>query len=183
MSETKDDIRRRVRQARQALSPAKRAWYDQSIRSQLTRFPGWSHARSVGLYVSMAEEPATGALIDAALRLGKRVALPQVEGETMTYRYVTSPDQLTTGPFGLKEPTDDLPAASVEELDLIVAPGVAFDRQGNRLGFGRGYFDRALADYDGGLIGLAWPEMMVDRLPTDPWDKKMKQVVVAPTEG
>lgn len=183
MNETKDDLRTRIRAARQALSPSTKAWYDQSIRSQLTRMPGWSHARSVGLYLSLPEEPGTAALIDEGLRRGMIVALPKVEGEMMTYRRVESREELAPGAFGLMAPGDDAPILPPASLDLIVAPGVAFDRMGNRLGFGRGFFDKALADFEGALIGLAWPEMMVDRLPVDPWDKKMRQVIVATPLG
>jgi 5-formyltetrahydrofolate cyclo-ligase len=179
MSEAKRAIRQSVLSARAAIDAAARSAYDASLRRKLFALPAFHHARSVALYVSLPDEPNTAPLIDAALATGKRVALPAVAGETLVFRSIASRDELVDGAYRIPAPDATAPEIPVADLDAVVAPGVAFDRMGNRIGFGGGYFDRALAGYRGPVIALAYPEQIVPKIVPDPWDRAMTAVVVA----
>ena len=127
-------------------------------------------ATIVASYVPMRGE-ADPALFDAAaLAAGCRLALPHVTGRDAPLRFLAQSGEaaLVAGPFGLQQPSHDAP-----ELvpDIILTPLVGFDRRGNRLGQGAGYYDRAFAALpQAWRIGIAWSVQEVDALPADAWD-------------
>lgn len=135
----------------------------------------WQRACTIALYASIQGEVETKALLNKALREGKRVSLPRVLGKgKMVFCPISAETLLTRGPFGIPEPpsTDTIPGNSLP--DLILVPGLAFDRLGYRLGYGGGYYDRFLASV--GLcerIGLTFADNLVAKLPHDPWDERM----------
>lgn len=140
----------------------------------------FSTARCVMTYVSKQDEVDTTWLIADMLRSGKRVAVPVVDrrmGELVPCE-IFSPKELRAGTFGVMEPECVRPVA-VEDIDLIVVPGRAFDRHCNRLGRGKGYFDRFLRRLSGKrrTVGLAFSEQVLDRIPIDKNDVKVDVVV------
>ena len=130
------------------------------------------------LYYSLPDEVCTHTLVDSLLMSGKTILLPRVTGEsTMQLRRYTGPRDLAAGAYGIMEPTgdafDDYPS-----VDLAVVPGVAFDRSGNRMGRGKGYYDRFLPMLKRAYkIGVCFPFQMVDSLPTDGHDVRMDEVI------
>lgn len=82
-----------------------------------------------------------------------------------------------TGRFGIKEPSPSSPVISVDELAGVLVPGLAFDREGRRLGRGRGFYDRTLSGYRGLSVGVAYALQIVDRVPVDSWDLPVNAVV------
>ncbi len=142
----------------------------------LSAVPRWRAATQVAGYQAIRGElPATSALYDAHMR-GVHLVFPRVDGEELRFhRWDGSP--LVPGPFGIREPSATLPVVSPSELDVILVPGVAFDRAGNRLGYGGGYYDRVLAQPRGLAIGVAWSFQIVDALPVDPWDQPVDAIL------
>ena len=146
----------------------------------------WIKARQVGLYVSTRGEMSTALLLQKAWEEGKQVLLPRCLPKRLGYMdfvLCDGPHCLAPGFFGIEEPRPELEALPWEwdgasgqvELfpDLLVLPGVAFDQQGNRLGYGGGYYDRALAHpaLGGALrVGLAYSWQVIRRLPVESWD-------------
>lgn len=138
------------------------------------------------LYASYASEVRTEGLIRWALAERREVVLPKVRREPkglLLYR-VTAPDeQLEPGPRNIPEP---MPArcepASIEEIDFVVAPGIAFDQRGIRLGQGGGYYDRFLARLrrrsdHAPVAGAAFQLQIIESVPTEPHDAKVDMIV------
>ena len=86
-------------------------------------------------------------------------------------------DQLLPGPMGILQPPDSAPAVSVGELNFVVVPGLAFCLSGGRIGFGKGYYDRHLAFYNGPTVALAYAFQVVDHLPMELYDRPIDFVV------
>lgn len=128
------------------------------------------------LYHSLPDEVDTHDLI-RRWAASKRIVLPVVRGDDLELRLYTGDDSLTTGAFRIGEPTGP-PFTDCGQIDLAVIPGVAFDRLGNRLGRGKGYYDRLLPRLKGTYkMGLCFPGQLVDRLPAEEHDVRMDEVV------
>jgi 5-formyltetrahydrofolate cyclo-ligase len=133
----------------------------------------------VALYAGKGSEVATDA-IDARVRgLGLRVAYPKVEGGERRLVFAESTiDELAIGRFGLREPRDEAKRVALDDIAAFVVPGVAFDRAGGRIGWGRGHYDATLAAAPAALrIGLAFECQVLDAVPRDPHDVVLQYVV------
>lgn len=124
----------------------------------------------VAAYVPIGAEADPVRLVEAARDAGCRLALPVTADRTTPIMFVAWDDDmaLADGPFGLRQPTEVREALAPE---IILAPLVAFDRRGHRIGQGAGHYDRAFAAYpDAWRIGIAWSVQEVAACPADPWD-------------
>ena len=129
-------------------------------------------------YHSVGREVATAAILSAAQRLGKQVALPRCEkpGE-MTFYLVKGEQDLTAGKYGIPEPAAHCAVAVATERSLCLVPGLAFDRRGYRIGYGGGYYDRFLASFPGASVGLVRQSFLCADLPKEPFDQAVDAVV------
>lgn len=135
-------------------------------------------AHTVFCYVSVGKEPATGRLIETLLAMGKRVAVPRCQGQgIMDACPLASFSELLPAPFGLLEPGKEADVVAPGELDVVIAPCVAADRQGGRLGHGAGYYDRFLAKTHCPVFCLCRGRLLYNKVPTEPFDVKVGQVV------
>ncbi len=149
----KRGVRRRILAWRKALSPQEIERRSRWLTRLVIEHPLWAEARGVAAFVGVRGEPDTRALLEATLAAGKLLWLPRVSDDRarIEFHRVDSLAALVPGVMGLLEP----PAGEVERLDtaegleLIVVPGLAFDRAGRRLGFGRGHYDRVLTPMRG----------------------------------
>jgi len=136
---------------------------------------GYRSARSVLVYLSFGSEVDTHVIFDAVLRDGKAAVLPRVDAleRRLCLHRVTGMDDLAAGVWGIREPRPHLPVANIAEVDFVLVPGVAFDRIGNRLGYGAGYYDRLLAGAPEKLlrVAAAFDCQRVDDLPVGPCDQ------------
>ena len=142
--------------------------------------PAYQKARQVLLYLSKGSEVDTWKVFARALVEGKEVYAPRcLDGEgTMGFFQVTSPQELLQGRFGLWEPDPRRCAPwRRREGALCLVPGIAFDRQGYRLGYGKGYYDRFLAGFSGTAAGLCFRELALERLPRGPQDRRVDVLV------
>lgn len=152
--------------------------------ARLTALNRWSRAQRVAVFMAKDDELPTWDLIAAARAGGKAVGLPRVlpgPGRAMEFRYVESLGGLHKSTYGLWEPHPDLcRLMEPAEIDLIIAPGVAFDRDGGRLGRGAGYYDRFLARLDLSavtVIGWTHGEFVYESLPKGQYDVPVHMVV------
>ena len=129
-------------------------------------------ARTVAAYASVADEPPTGTLLDELHRRGVRVLLPRVAGDNLEWAPYTSWRHLTGTAHGLLEPTGPaLPDPLGEVVDLVLAPALAVDRHGNRLGRGAGYYDRALREVPTErIVAVVFDDEIVTELPSEQHD-------------
>lgn len=168
--------------SRRALSDDEAARAGAEIQDRLRRLPVFESARVIMVYAACDNEVQTEGLIVEALRKGKRVALPVTDKEKKEiYARTISkyPEDLIPGAYGILEPKPSCPDVPVKELDLVLLPGVAFDRKGFRLGFGGGYYDRFLSRLSENTItvGLAYRLQVVETVYPEPHDRRVQYIV------
>ena len=130
------------------------------------------------LYHSLPDEVDTHAFI-RRWSARKRILLPVVKGDDLELRLYTGDDCLTEGAFHIDEPTGTA-FTDYAAIDLAVIPGVAFDRRGNRLGRGKGYYDRLLPRIPTAYkLGLCFPFQLLDQIPAEAHDIPMDEVLTA----
>ena len=181
----KERLRKRVLAVRMGLDRSQVEVSGQAILERVLGLEAYRRAKLVHTYVSSKEnEVDTRALICTCLAQGKRVAVPVVMpgAKAMAHALIDDLDQLVVGSYGLAQPDPAeivwLPAES--RIDLVVVPGLAFDRRGQRIGWGGGYYDRFLAQVQTVKIGLCYDELVLDCIPGEPHDVPV-DVVVAET--
>jgi 5-formyltetrahydrofolate cyclo-ligase len=181
----KTGLRRKIRAALADIPPEKHAADSVKICARLRELAVWQNARTVLLFAPMQAEPDVWPLLAEALAARKIAALPRFNPAGKNYvagRVQNLESEIVSGKFGIREPTDQCPEISPGRFDLILAPGVAFDRYGHRLGRGRGYYDRLLADVKGVKCGIAFDEQWVSNVPAGAADVRV-DFIVTPTRG
>lgn len=170
----RDLLERRRTMDRHAWESASRA-----AQQRLTGMDIFIQSRCVALYASIQQEIDTTHLFQVARSLGKKVLFPAVCGNRLQFRQVDSTDQLSSGAFGILEPCLLETEHLLEAADLIVVPGVAFDLQGHRIGFGKGYYDRCLSELatPAVLVGLCHDFQLLDQIPAEGHDIRMQYIV------
>ncbi len=142
----------------------------QIITEQIVALPQWQTAETVCVYLSFGKEVATHALIRTALS-EKILLAPRIEGMGLAWHHIKRWEDLEAGPLGILEPNpDEAEQVYSPRPDLILVPGLAFDRAGHRIGFGRGYYDRFLVTARGYKLGLAHDWQVNTTLPSEPHD-------------
>jgi len=156
---------------------------DAKIAAQVTAHPAWASARVLSCFVGVKSEVATLPIITAALAAGKQVGVPVVEKGKLVLYDLRSADELAPAPFGLLEPmtafrTPDR-VIDAGAVDLFLVPGVAFDRNGGRVGYGKGYYDGLLPGARDGVprIGLAYEVQVVAQVPMGPADVRLSHLI------
>lgn len=150
--------------------------------------PRVARAERVALYAALPDELPTRALFDALAPVGCERLLPRVSGTGLAFVPIREWEELSPGPFGVPTPPTALGSVPLRPGDVAVVPGVAFDRAGNRLGRGGGYYDRTFADGAAPmLVGVAFSFQIVARVPCDSRDRRMDVIVTEqgpwPVEG
>lgn len=143
---TRDELRRGLRARRAALSVDAVARDGAALCAHVLASDAWASAAVVSAFVGVRGEPPTDALLEAAWAQGKTLVLPRVRGDDLEFVHVRGRDGLAPARFGLVEPRDpDARPLVAFAPSLVLVPGLAFGGRGERIGFGRGYYDRALA--------------------------------------
>ena len=181
----KNPVAKGIARANQWMTAVERANASEKIRQHLEQQTLWKSARAILFYAPLAEEPDIWALFEDSLAAGKRVFLPRFHEETGHYRAVeikNAAEDLMVGRFGIREPKAECAEISLKQLDLILVPGLGFTLDGRRLGRGKGYYDRLLAEASSVICGVAFDEQIADALPLEAHDKKV-DCLVTPTGG
>ena len=178
----KERLRKRVLAVRTGLDRGQVEVSGQAILKRVLGLEAYRRAKLVHTYASSKEnEVDTRALIGTCLAQSKRVAVPVVMPGTRTLAHalIGGLDQLVAGLWGLEQPDPAeatwLPAEA--QIDLVVVPGLAFDRRGQRIGWGGGYYDRFLAQVQAVKIGLCYDALVLDCIPGEPHDVPVDMVV------
>jgi 5-formyltetrahydrofolate cyclo-ligase len=130
-------------------------------------------AKVVGTYYALGSEVTTELIIKRAKILGKKIALPRVEEDKITFYELSSMKSLIRSRFGILEPS---PYEQMSDIDILIVPGIAFDKKGNRLGYGMGFYDRLLSCKRTFSIGLAYSFQLLENLPHDKYDKRLDAI-------
>lgn len=140
--------------------------------------PQLERADTVMLFCGVGRELDTMPVLEELLARGKHAAFPVcLPGRRMEAREVSSPEQLVPGIFGIPAPGEDCPAVDKKDINLVLVPCLMCDREGYRLGYGGGYYDRWLADFEGDTVCICPEERMVECLPRDEFDIPVKLVL------
>lgn len=145
------------------------------IQTRLEETELFRRASCVALYNAIAGEVQTSCLLEKWCD-EKHLLLPRVVGSDLCFSPYCGADTLRRGAFGIMEPDIDTSVA-MTDIDLIVVPGIAFDRRLNRLGRGGGYYDRLLSMAEVPAVGLCFDFQLFEAIPTEPFDKKMDMIV------
>jgi 5-formyltetrahydrofolate cyclo-ligase len=184
IQQVKIALRERVGAGLRQMSAAERADGSAKARALLTAQPLWQRAQSVLFFAPLPGELDVWPLLLDAIRAGKQVGLPRFERQTKAYAafQIQNPEaDLHAGYFGIREPNAQCPPVASGRLDLILVPGVAFDKRGHRLGRGKGYYDKLLAVTRGKRCGVAFDQQIAEEIPLEAHDAKM-DFILTPTQ-
>lgn len=170
-------IRRQMIARRRASSQTEKQKASQTISKTLRARPECRKATAICVYVSLPDEVDTTTLLRAFIHQKKTVVVPRVAGKELTLHRIRTLRDLRTGSFGIAEPKRSCPEIEKSLVDLFIVPGIAFDRQGFRLGWGKGYYDRLLKGVKAPKIGLAFASQIVPRLFHKRYDIPMDIVI------
>jgi 5-formyltetrahydrofolate cyclo-ligase len=186
---SKHEIRSLIKQKLNVLSPAELSGMSAAVADRLYSLREWSDAGLILAYRSMEREADTRPVIAAALAAGKRVFLPRVDGKELVFHLIRDLSEASVRhPYGMREPPPELPRLALPlpagARVLVLVPGLAFDRERNRLGRGKGYYDRFLRDLSARagearvfLLGLGFRLQLFDALPHTPADVRLDAVL------
>lgn len=183
LREEKNALRKKYKQLRKELPCDRKSLMDQKIADRIRSLISFRFSKTVLLYYPIEGEVDTLPILESALAAGKNVGLPvSHSGGRMEFRLVTDPErELAPGRFGVREPSADCPIfdkAAADPADtLILVPALAFDREGFRLGYGNGYYDRYLEGFPATAVGLVYSDFLADRLPKGRFDQSVSLLV------
>jgi 5-formyltetrahydrofolate cyclo-ligase len=181
--ETKAALRVRLRKELKLIPEKARVADSERARLLLKSTPAWRESRSILFFAPLPGELDIWPLLTEALADGKQIALPRFDPETARYEAceIKKPDdELETGRFGIREPRAHCPKVSLNQLDFVLVPGIAFDLHGRRLGRGKGFYDRMLADVRGNKCGVAFDNQVLHEIPVEPHDARVN-CILTPT--
>ena len=180
MRESKNSLRAAALAQRGLLSKAESLSRSRSIQAQVLQFPLYLMRRSVAVYSPIQNEVETGDIQDHALLTGKRVFYPRCTADNdLELVEISSATELGLGRFGILEPTGDRRLSRQGHEQLVVfVPGVAFDVRGNRLGRGKGWYDRLIEKLGRAtFVALAYDFQIVDAVPAEDWDQRVHYLI------
>lgn len=162
---------------RRELTPEQVSAHSHELQRRFLSLPEYREAATIALYAPIQQEVQTGLVASEALKAGKRLLYPAVVGSDMEFRTVEALSELAPGRFGIPEPAGE--ARDTSETDLIVVPGVAFDFFGRRIGYGKGYYDKALHRLEGSgrLVGFCYDFQLFEVIAGEPHDVTMDLIV------
>lgn len=175
----KQIIREAVFRSRQQLVSSDHVRLSRQVQDRFLDQPYFQQAQTLGLYSAIRHEVATDRVCAIALRRAKQLHYPRVVGDDLHFCQIAAADELHPGSFGVSEPVAGAACIAMEDLDLLVVPGVAFDAYGHRLGYGKGFYDRYLATRPSSLVtvGFAFEFQLFERLPVEVHDQPLDYIV------
>lgn len=155
------------------ISETERQSIEQRLSNQLINSNMWKHVKMIGITISQGFEWDTRRIIETAWRQNKTVCVPKCDpkDKKLTFYQLDSYDQLEVVYYNLLEPKPEI-TKKVEKasIDLLIVPGILFDKEGYRIGFGGGYYDRFLSDFPNVTASLSSAIQIVDYIPAEPFD-------------
>lgn len=175
--ERKEDIRKRTLKLRSMQDAVQWKQKTDIITNVIVSHPWFAEAKLIYCYMDFRGEVGTKRLIEEAWKCGKSVCVPRVTGKDMEFYEITSFSELRKGAFGILEPPGESGKITDSE-GLMIMPGAAFDKARNRIGYGRGYYDRYLAAHPGlHTIAAAFSLQVVDAVESEETDIKPEIIV------
>ena len=173
----KKDLRAQFKQKRKELSEEIKEQRDKAVCAYIVNLASFRYADYILMYAPMKYEIDIMPVAEAALRKGKKILFPRcdVQSHTMTYRFVSSPEELVADAYGIMAPKEDTtiydPRDRASALCLI--PALSYDRYGYRIGYGGGFYDRFLVNFKGCKAGVIYSDFIMDTVPRGHFDYKV----------
>ena len=166
----KTSLRKQIREQKRAMTPRQIETASQKLCQLFLTSELYRQAKTIYGYLPYNQEVRTVPMLEQALADGKRVAVPKVYGDEMKFIYLTDLTQVETGYAGIPEPVEDGPVAD-DPTALVLMPGLAFDREGHRIGYGGGFYDKFLAaEPTHPTLALCYGFQMVEQLQVEEFD-------------
>ena len=166
----KTALRKQIREKKRAMTPAQIENASRNLGKQFAASLLYKEAKTIYGYLPYNQEVRTVPMLQQALDEGKRVAVPKVYGDEMKFIYLDDLSKVEKGYSGIPEPILDEPVAD-DKTALVLMPGLAFDREGHRMGYGGGYYDRFLAaEPNHPTVALCFDFQIVEQIPTEEFD-------------
>ena len=176
----KKKTRQTLLQQRQAFPATEKAPAEQRMLKFLQSWDVFRQAETIHIFISKTDEPDTSPIIESAWESGKTVAVPCVVPESfeLFHSQLKSFEDLSSGALGVLEPSPEgRIKMTPKSFDLVIIPGVAFDRKGGRLGYGKGYYDRFLEQTGAFRLALAFNFQVFEKVPTEKHDVPMNGIL------
>jgi len=169
----KQEIREKLLYKRTTQSPRDKKPKDKKIVESIESLPEFQKAKKILIYMAINGEVDTTDLFEK-YKEEKQFILPRVniENTTLTLYHIKSLEDLEKGTFRIPEPSQDLEKVKPEEIDLAIIPGIAFAKNGHRIGYGGGFYDKLLKKINCPTIGIAYEFQIIETIPTEDHDEK-----------
>ncbi|GAB5046738.1 5-formyltetrahydrofolate cyclo-ligase [Thermodesulfovibrio sp. TK110] len=172
----KKEIRKKMLELRNKIEPELKTRKDEKIALKFINFLREKHVKSVLLYASFGSEVDTWRIFDYCRKLSIKTAFPKVKGKNLEIYWIKERSQLAKGYKSILEPCN-AQKAQLEDIEVIAVPGLAFDKNCFRIGYGGGFYDKLLCRKKGIAAGLAYEEQILDKLPVESHDVKLDLII------
>ena len=175
----KKALRKKIREKKRAMSEEEILSRSEKLGELFLSSEAYRNAKTVYGYLPYNQEVRTVPMLEQALRDGKKVAVPKIYGDTMRFIYLEDLSCVEKNSMGIPEPVADTPVAE-DKTALVLMPGVAFTKNGDRIGYGGGFYDRFLAEEPNHpTLALCYDFQIVESLPTEEFDSPVDTVLWA----
>lgn len=172
----KNEQRQLQKEALKTLSIHQKQMESHQLYQLLLETAAWQEAGTIAVTLSMPLELDTTPIIEAAWSANKKTVVPKIVHHQMIFVPFDDASNLQTGQLSIREPVTDS-AVPENKIDLVIVPGLAFTKNGARLGFGAGYYDRFLENYTGKTVALALSRQVKNALPIESHDQRIQEVL------
>jgi len=174
----KQTLRSQILEMRNSMDSADREYLNGRLSQRILALEKIQKAETVMCYVSFGSEADTCAIISGLWDMGKKVAVPRVCGEDMSFYFINDIDELVPGYKGIPEPNGKCTEFIPSKGNVIIVPGTVFDERLFRIGYGKGFYDRYLEKHKGLYgIGICYDFQVVEAIPIDKWDRGLDIIV------
>lgn len=175
----KNELRKKYLAKRKELDEKYRSDAERRALQNLVSTKEFSSADKIFLYYPIKCEADPMHLLEIAQKLGKKVAFPICNKADLTMRFfeISSHKDFSPGAYNIPEPNEALGELQADGKTLCVVPALLYSKDGHRLGYGKGFYDRFLANFDGVSVGFTYDELVVDDLPHDAFDMKLDMII------
>ena len=173
----KKALRSKIREKKRGMTEDQIVAASQRLKGLFCAHPLYQNAKTIYGYLPYNQEVRTVPMVEKAWKDGKKVAVPKVYDDEMKFIYITDMSQIAEGYMGIPEPIADEPVAE-DPTALVLMPGLAFDPQGHRIGYGGGYYDKFLSNEpDHPTVALCYGFQMMEHLETEEFDIPVDLVI------
>lgn len=172
---SKNELRKEIAAEKKGYSESELQNWSETICNKIEMLPAFNDATAVLLYYHLKREVQTTSLLDK-WNIEKRLFLPVVNENDLVIRKYEGRHSVSPGSMGIQEPTGNN-FTSWKEIDLIIVPGIAFDKNRNRLGRGKGYYDRLLSQMSAIKVGICFDFQFFDEIPAEATDTPMDYII------